>query len=237
MSRCLVSLGANLGDPPKALDEAECGLRQLAEPGTLRLSERHATDPVGGPAGQGGFVNAAAVLSTALAPKRLLTELQRIESASGRSRGERWAARPLDLDLLLYDDAVLLDEKLRIPHPRMTFRPFMLAPACELAAEWRHPEANAPLGALYETLLHGRDAVAVWHDGSGIVADWVRALRPDVAIETRREADAPKLTIDASVARSGRMPAGPRLALADCPREHWRDEVAAALACVWPDST
>ena len=91
---------------------------------------------VGGPAGQRAFLNAAARLETSLPPAELLARLQRIEWHLGRTGAKtRWAARTLDLDLLLYDDLVLSTPYLTLPHPRMAFRRFVLEAAAEVAPE------------------------------------------------------------------------------------------------------
>ena len=88
---------------------------------------------VGGPPDQGEFLNAAAVMETSITPLRFLEQLQRIESRHGRQRAERWAARTLDIDLLLYGDEVIETPMLTVPHPRMSFRRFVLEPAAEIA--------------------------------------------------------------------------------------------------------
>lgn len=103
----LIALGANLGDRQSQLER---GLDRLGkEPGVrvLRRSHWYETSPVGGPIGQQPFLNGAALLETTLAPQDLLAALFRVEQALGRTRDERWAARTLDLDLLLFDDWTL----------------------------------------------------------------------------------------------------------------------------------
>lgn len=233
MARTLVSLGSNLGDPEAALDTAVEGLRRLAS-GGLRLSARHATKPVGGPAGQRAFLNAAAVFECELSPQELLAALQAIEQSLDRERHERWAARTLDVDLLLYGEAVINEPGLRLPHPRMTFRPFVMAPAVEVAAAWRHPEGGQTLADLLDQLRSGRDMLRLLGD-DGSVRSWVVDDRHDaIAIVDADDAEGVRLTIDVRPFPKLEGLRGPRLALADCPPEHWRDEVLAALQCVWP---
>ncbi|QDT70544.1 2-amino-4-hydroxy-6-hydroxymethyldihydropteridine pyrophosphokinase [Planctomycetes bacterium MalM25] len=236
MTRCLVSLGSNQEDPNAHLDAAEQGLRQLTEPGSYRGSKRITTAPVGGPLGQESYINAAAAFETRLSASELLVELQRLERRQERVRTRRWDARSLDLDLLLYGETVIDTLDLRVPHPRMTFRPFVLVPACEIAADWRHPECDRTLGEFLPILELGRDAISVLQDTDAKVEAIVRAERPGLAVEAGRQAVPPRLTIDASPRRSPLDPCGPRLVLADCPREHWRDEILAALQCVWPQN-
>ncbi len=132
-----VGLGANLGEPQAALAQA---LREIARlPGTalLRASSVYRTAPV---EAQGpDFFNAVAEIDTALAPVPLLQALQAIELAHGRLRPYRNAPRTLDLDLLLYGDAVIDVPGLSVPHPRLQQRAFVLAPLLELAPALCHP--------------------------------------------------------------------------------------------------
>lgn len=132
VANCLISIGTNLGDRSLAIDRAVSALQVNDAITVSKVSNRHITQPVGGPAGQGAFLNAVALLETALAPSVLLSELQAIEVAAGRTREVRWGARSLDLDLLLYGEIVSNDGHLVLPHPRMAFRRFVLEPACEV---------------------------------------------------------------------------------------------------------
>lgn len=244
MPRCLVSLGSNIGDTAASLGAAEAALRTLANRGSLRVSARHRTDPIGGPGGQEAFLNAVASFNCDRSPEEVLTELQQIENATERRREQRWDARTLDLDLLLFDERIVERTDLRVPHPRMTFRPFVLEPAAEIATDWRHPECDATLGELLSTLQGGEDGIRLIDD-DGEVRSWIETTHAHrVTIDTQDEANEarrPKLTIDASPHGSltgpAKGPCGPRLALADCPPEHWQDEVAAALECVWPTAS
>ena len=134
-----IALGSNLGDRAATLEAAVRRLR--AEPGlrVLAVSGWHETDPVGGPAGQGKFLNAAATVETDLSPESLLALLQRIENQFGRVRTVKDGPRTLDLDLLLYGEARIASAALTVPHPRMRERAFVLLPLQELA-----PECVAP---------------------------------------------------------------------------------------------
>ena len=105
----------------------------------MRASSFIETAPVGGPPGQPPYLNAAAELSTTLAPWDLLHALQQVEDAFGRTREVRWGPRTLDLDLLLYDDRVIETPALTVPHPRMHERRFVLGPLCEIAPGAVHP--------------------------------------------------------------------------------------------------
>jgi len=148
----LIALGSNLGDREAHLDSAVAALAAIPETTLEKVSTYHGTAAVGGPPGQATFRNAAASLSTDLDPLDLLHELQRIEQEAGRVRTVRWGTRSLDLDLLLYGDRIIdtgrvhnrvyggYSEGLIVPHPRMPFRRFVLAPLSEVA-----PEAVDPL--------------------------------------------------------------------------------------------
>lgn len=152
MAQSLLGLGSNLGDREATLDSA---LRELERTEGVRLiarSQWHRFEPVGGPPGQGEYLNGVALLETSLSPPALLRVTQQIETQFGRQRGQRWAARTLDIDLLLYDDLVIDTPELSIPHPRLAVRPFVLDPAVEIAADWVHPTLGQSLAELREQL-------------------------------------------------------------------------------------
>ena len=138
MPLCLIGLGSNLGDREGLLNKALVRLQRHADIILLRQSRYHETLPVGGPA-QSAYLNAAAVLQTSLSPQALLAELQRAETDLGRQRFETWGPRTVDLDLLLYDNLVMAEPNLVVPHPRMAWRRFVLEPAAEVAPEMLHP--------------------------------------------------------------------------------------------------
>jgi len=128
-----IGLGSNLGDRQAALDAAIEALG--AAPGVVVqvVSSYHETRPVGGPPGQGAFLNAAARIATTLDPFALLEVTQGIEDSLGRVREVRWGERTLDLDLLIYGTRFLDTSRLKLPHPRLAFRRFVLAPLAEIA--------------------------------------------------------------------------------------------------------
>ena len=131
MAISYVALGSNLGDRRGHLDHA---LERCASLGEVTAgSPIYETDPVGGPKGQDAYLNAVLELSTELSPRELFNGLARIEEDRGRTRDVRWGPRTLDLDLLWYDDIVMRDPDLSIPHPGIRARPFVLAPLTDLA--------------------------------------------------------------------------------------------------------
>jgi 2-amino-4-hydroxy-6-hydroxymethyldihydropteridine diphosphokinase len=141
-SLAYIALGSNLGDRRGALDGAIAALVGTAGVVVRKVSSFHETEPVGGPPGQGLFLNAAAVLETTLDPFELLQVLQQIEARFGRVRTVRWGERALDLDLLLFGDQVVATPELVIPHPHMAERLFVLAPLAEIAPDAIDPVTN-----------------------------------------------------------------------------------------------
>ncbi len=157
MAHCLLALGSNLGDRAASLRQAVGQLARLPQTVLMARSSWHETAPVGGPPGQGLFLNGAALVSTSLSPVALLAEIGRIEQQLGRIRAERWEARTIDLDVLLFDRVVHRGADLTIPHPRMLDRAFVLEPAAEIAAWMTHPETGWTISRLLQQLRSGVD--------------------------------------------------------------------------------
>ena len=130
MRRAFLGLGSNQGDRWRLLRDAVSSL-----PDVVAVSPVYETDPVGGPAGQGPYLNCVVELSTNLTPRQLLGICHRLESAADRVRHERWGPRTLDVDILLVGDLVVDEPDLQIPHPRMRERRFVLEPLRDLVPE------------------------------------------------------------------------------------------------------
>lgn len=148
----LLGLGSNLGDRKAILDEAVAALNE--GPGiTVRgMSAYHETRAVGGPPGQGPFLNAAVSLETTIDALALLRRLQEIETRAGRVRTVRWGERTLDLDLLLFGEEIIDTPELTVPHPRIGVRRFVLAPLAEIAPETKDPLSGCPISELRSNL-------------------------------------------------------------------------------------
>ncbi len=147
-----IGLGSNLGDRKAILDGAVARLRLTPELLVRSVSTYHETRPVGGPAGQGPFLNAAAALETTLEPIALLHRLQEIEAEAGRVRTIRWDERTLDLDVLLFGEDIIDTPQLSVPHPRMAVRRFALVPLEEIAADARDPLTGRSIAELRANL-------------------------------------------------------------------------------------
>jgi len=143
-----IGLGANLDAPRQQVRQALAELATLPETIVLKTSSEYRSAPVGY-SEQPEFINAVALLETGLAPERLLGELQALEARHGRQRSFPNAPRTLDLDLLLYGERIIDTDALKVPHPRMHERAFVLVPLLELAPEVAIP-GHGPAARLLE---------------------------------------------------------------------------------------
>jgi len=167
MSRAWIALGGNLGDRAALLAGAVERLRARGI-APLRLSHAYETAPESA-AAEPPYLNAVCEAETALPPRELLRALQEIEAALGRPAPHVPGPRTVDLDLLSYDDLVLEEPGLILPHPRLHRRGFVLVPLCELNVHWRHPHVGLEGGELLAALalapgevrLHGPLPVGV----------------------------------------------------------------------------
>jgi 2-amino-4-hydroxy-6-hydroxymethyldihydropteridine diphosphokinase len=136
-----LSLGSNLGDRAANLDRAIEALPGIGVR-TLRRSSIYETEPVDF-LEQPWFLNCVLEGETLLAPRQLLERLQRIERDLGSRKPFPRGPRIIDLDILFYDDAIIREPGMEIPHPRLAERRFVLVPLAELAPEFRHPVSGA----------------------------------------------------------------------------------------------
>lgn len=133
-----IALGSNIGDSETYLNEAVEKMGQIPTCTVEKVSSYLVTEPYG-VTDQPDFLNACLKMRTLLYPEELLKELNRIEKEAGRERIIHWGPRTLDLDILLYDDIVLEEDDLCIPHVEMHKRSFVLEPLAEIAPYKRHP--------------------------------------------------------------------------------------------------
>lgn len=156
MATAYIGLGSNLGDRNAHIEAARVGLLHLALTQVVDMSKLYETSPVG-PVDQGMFLNAAAKIETALSPMDLLKGLQAIEQTQGRvarSDRTRWGPREVDLDILFYDQKIMTDGALVLPHPQLHLRWFVLKPLSDLAADLVHPVSGKSVAQLLDELEH-----------------------------------------------------------------------------------
>jgi 2-amino-4-hydroxy-6-hydroxymethyldihydropteridine diphosphokinase len=153
-----IGLGCNLGDRERQLLRAVESLSRIDAVAVLRRSSLYDTAPVGPP--QPRFLNAVVEIDSGLQPQPLFAILKQIERDLGRERREKWAPRPIDLDILLWDDRLVADANLQVPHLELHKRRFVLEPLCELAPERRHPILHETIERLLAR-LPAQDVVRV----------------------------------------------------------------------------
>lgn len=182
MERAWIGLGGNVGDVAATFEGA---LARLDDHPAIRVVARsgpYGTTPIGEYAG-GTFRNMAAGLETSLPPHDLLATLHEVEAAFGRVREIVWGPRTLDLDLLLFGDHVIADDRLVVPHPAAWYRRFVLDPLAEIAADVMHPERGVTIGELQRRFDVRPLPLAVVGDAA-IHAEIIMSLRkefePDV---------------------------------------------------------
>ena len=156
MTRAYIGLGSNLDDPELHITQAFADIEAIPNTQQQARSSLYVTEPVG-PRDQPDFINAVSCVQTLLEAPELLCHLQAIEKAHGRVRtGKHWGPRTLDLDLLLYADAEIDLPELKVPHPELHRRCFVLRPLVEIA-----PEIIVPSLGAAKTLLESIDCRGV----------------------------------------------------------------------------
>jgi 2-amino-4-hydroxy-6-hydroxymethyldihydropteridine diphosphokinase len=134
MPTVYLGLGSNMHNPPAQLEAAIAALGRLPSTHVQRVSPRYVSK-AWGKTDQPDFLNMVVEIDTTLPPASLLREIKQIEAAQGRTPGERWGPRPVDIDILLYDKQDINTPTLVIPHPRMWERAFVLRPLADLAPD------------------------------------------------------------------------------------------------------
>ena len=235
MALALIGIGSNIGARSAQLSEAVALLRQAAEIDVCAVSRWHETLPIGGPPGQGPFLNGALLLQTSLAPEALFQVLTSIENHLGRQRDVRWQARTVDLDLLLYDNLQISFPALSIPHPRFAYRRFVIEPAAEIAPDLVHPTIGWTLAQLRDHLRHAKPYVAIAGPPRSGKTHLAAALAEHFA---GRRIESPRLLAgESGPSGSGRALAWELELLAErgalLAARTWPDETALAVSDFW----
>ncbi len=165
MARVTLLLGGNEGDVKRTLQTAQ-QLVNARVGAVLRCSHRYESESWGF-ASAARFSNQALEITTDLSPLEVLDAVQRIECDLGRNRaaeavekastGAAYTSRPIDIDIIFYDDEVIREERLTVPHPRLAEREFALVPLCEIMRLRRHPVTGETVGGMLEALRKKRE--------------------------------------------------------------------------------
>jgi 2-amino-4-hydroxy-6-hydroxymethyldihydropteridine diphosphokinase len=152
MPRAFVALGSNLGDRERNITEAieRMGRRGIK---VIKMSSVVETEPYGYKE-QDKFLNAACLVGTELSPVELLDVLLEVEKEMGRERKIRWGPRNIDLDLIFYEDRIIIEEHLIVPHPDAHNRAFVMGPIAEIDPDFVHPVLKKKVGEIYEELIN-----------------------------------------------------------------------------------
>lgn len=149
-SQVAIALGSNLGDSRQTLETAITLLDQTPGIQVKLRSHWYVTAPIGPP--QPDYLNGCALLDVTLTPQDLLENLLTLEAKFGRVRREKWQARTLDLDIILFNDQIVDEPDLKIPHPWMRERAFVLVPLAEIAPEWIDPVTGNAIATLVKLI-------------------------------------------------------------------------------------
>jgi 2-amino-4-hydroxy-6-hydroxymethyldihydropteridine diphosphokinase len=156
-----LGIGSNLDDPLAQVTRAVNELAHCKGIRVLRCSPWYGSQAVG-PGAQPDYVNGAIEINTVLEPVALLRALQEIEQQHGRKRDVRWGARTLDLDILLYGDAVITGPDLQVPHPRLHERAFVLKPLADLCPTHEIPCPSSGKNETITQLLSHLPGQGIW---------------------------------------------------------------------------
>ncbi len=143
-----IALGSNLGESRNILASSLMTLDKISGIEVKKKSSWYQTIPIGPP--QPDYINGCAILFVTLTPEKLLKTLLEVEIKFGRERREKWGARTLDLDVILFDNLICKTPHLEIPHPRMRERGFVLVPLTEIAPEWVDPVTGKTIKQLLQ---------------------------------------------------------------------------------------
>ena len=147
-----VAFGSNLGDKEKFIDEAIEALSNLPQINIVAISDKIVTEPYGN-VEQDVFLNGVMRIETLLPADELLEILQNVEEHAGRERKIHWGPRTLDLDIIFYDDDIISEDDLIVPHPDMKNRDFVLKPLMQIAPYKLHPVYRKTISDMYAELM------------------------------------------------------------------------------------
>lgn len=147
-----VAFGSNLGDKEKFIDEAIEALSNLPQINIVAISDKIVTEPYGN-VEQDVFLNGVMKIETLLPADELLQILQKVEEHAGRERKIHWGPRTLDLDIIFYDDDIISEDDLIVPHPDMKNRDFVLKPLMQIAPYKLHPIYRKTISDMYAELM------------------------------------------------------------------------------------
>lgn len=149
MPKTLIAFGANIGNVKENFEIAFQNIKQFGN--IIKISKYYKTKPVGN-TNQPDFTNGALYFETQLSPQQLLEKLLEIEKEAGRVRVQKNEPRTLDLDIIFYDDKIIEEENLTIPHPRVYERRFVLEPLNEIAPKFTCPKTGKQISELFKNL-------------------------------------------------------------------------------------
>jgi 2-amino-4-hydroxy-6-hydroxymethyldihydropteridine diphosphokinase len=150
INNSVIALGSNLGNSLEILENAIACLAKTPGIKLKKKSTWYRTKAIGPP--QPDYLNGCIILAVQMTPQLLLETLLKIEKDFGRVRNQRWGARTLDLDILLYGDRIIDTATLNVPHPRMCDRAFVLVPLNEIAPDWIEPVSGFPIKQLIKAV-------------------------------------------------------------------------------------
>ena len=158
MARVFLSLGSNKGDRLANIQQAVSMLSMCENVNILKSSSFYETEPWGYK-NQAWFLNAAVALDTTYSALELLDICQNIERQLGRTRliEKKWQERTIDIDILFYDDEIISNERLTVPHPYIQDRAFVLVPMLEVKSDFVHPVFKKSISDLYDELDNPED--------------------------------------------------------------------------------
>lgn len=151
MARAYIGVGSNIGDREDFIVRAIDEISKIEDASLKRRSSIYETDPVSD-IPQGKYLNAVVEIEAFRGPKELMASLLGIEERLGRTRGSKNSPRTIDLDLLLYDNAVIQEDGLTVPHPRLHQRAFVLRGLKELDPYLIHPVTRKPVNEMYKNV-------------------------------------------------------------------------------------